>query len=105
MVPEILDWAVYGSYPILRASRTTLDRFGILGDLIELPGEAGWNIIPYRMIPYRMIKDEMYPTSVSFACGDEWLRDGQRSCLTNRPTLQNQTTLAQIASILTALPA
>ncbi len=63
MVPEILDWLFM--VPILRAIRTTLNRFGILGDLIELPGEAGWDITPYRMI-----KDEMYPTSVSFACGD-----------------------------------
>ena len=63
MVPEILDWAVYGSYP----SRKPHDSgsLWILGDLIELPGEAGWDITLYRMI-----KDEIHPTSVSFACGD-----------------------------------
>jgi hypothetical protein len=48
-----------------RATRTTLNRFGILGDLIERRAEAGWDITLYRMM-----KGTMYPTSVSFGCGD-----------------------------------
>jgi hypothetical protein len=48
-----------------RATRATLNRFGTLGDLIELRAEAGWDIVLYRMI-----KGAMHPTSVSFGCGD-----------------------------------
>jgi hypothetical protein len=48
-----------------RATRTTLNRFGPLGDLIELRAEAGWDIVLYRMI-----NGAMHPTSVSFGCAD-----------------------------------
>jgi hypothetical protein len=48
-----------------RATRTTLNRFGTMGDLIELRAELGWDITLYRVI-----NDAMHPTSVSFGCGD-----------------------------------
>jgi hypothetical protein len=48
-----------------RATRLTLNRFGVLGDIIERRFEAGWDITLYRMN-----KGAMQPTSVSFGCGD-----------------------------------
>jgi hypothetical protein len=48
-----------------RATRTTLNRFGVVGDLIELRGELGWDITLYRMS-----SGVLRPTVVSYACGD-----------------------------------
>jgi hypothetical protein len=48
-----------------RATRSTLNRFDVLGDIIERRFEAGWDITLYRMN-----KGAMQPTRVSFGCGD-----------------------------------
>jgi hypothetical protein len=48
-----------------RAAHTTLNRFGLLGDLIEVKSEAGRDITLYRMN-----NGSMQPTLVSYACRD-----------------------------------
>jgi hypothetical protein len=48
-----------------RTARTTLNRFGLLGDLIELKSDAGRDITLYRMN-----NGAMQPTRVTYACRD-----------------------------------
>lgn len=51
--------------PAYRTARTILNRFGRLGDLIELKSEAGRDITLYRMN-----NGAMRPTRVTYACRD-----------------------------------